>query len=53
MTPDVHAVFSELWKERRLDTNQVFLYKGKPWKNPRTAFTAAYRRAADYGATGP
>src|SRR5204862_7446589 len=39
--PDVHGAFSELWKERRLDTNRVFLYKGKPWKNPRTAFTAA------------
>ena len=41
MTPDVHAAFSELWKDRRLDTNRVFLYKGKPWKNPRTAFAAA------------
>ena len=34
---DVHAAFSDLWKDRRLDTNRVFLYKGKPWKNPRTA----------------
>ena len=41
MTQEVHAAFSELWKERRLDTNRVFLYKGKPWKNPRTAFTGA------------
>ena len=41
MTPDVHAAFSELWKDRRLDTNRVFLYKGKPWKNPQTAFAAA------------
>src|SRR6185503_6802857 len=49
MTLDVHAAFSELWKERRLDTNQVFLYKGRPWKNPRTAFAAACRRA---GITG-
>lgn len=49
MTPDVHAAFSELWKERRLDTNRVFLYKGRPWKNPRTAFAAACRRA---GITG-
>jgi integrase len=49
MTPDVHAAFSELWKERRLDTNRVFLYKGKPWKNPRTAFAAACQRA---GITG-
>ena len=45
MTPDVHVAFSEQWKERRLDTNRVFLYKGKPWKNPRTAFAAACRRA--------
>jgi integrase len=49
MTPEVHGVFSELWKDRRLDTNRVFLYKGKPWKNPRTAFAAACRRA---GITG-
>jgi integrase len=49
MTPDVYAAFSELWKERRLDTNRVFLYKGKPWKNPRTAFALACRRA---GITG-
>ena len=45
MTPDVYHTFLELWKERRLDTNRVFLYKGKPWKNPRTAFAAACRRA--------
>ncbi|MEP6889813.1 MAG: site-specific integrase [Nitrospirota bacterium] len=49
MTHDVHAAFSALWKDRRLDTNRVFLYKGKPWKNPRTAFAAACRRA---GITG-
>ena len=49
MTPDVFEVFSELWKERRLDTNRVFLYKERPWKNPRTAFAAACRRA---GITG-
>jgi len=36
--------FVELHKERRLDTQKVFLYKGKPWKNPRTAFAAACRR---------
>jgi integrase len=45
MTPEVYEVFAELWRERRLDTNRVFLYKGKPWKNPRTAFAAACRRA--------
>jgi len=49
MTPGVHTAFSELWKDRRLDTNRVFLYKGKPWKSPRTAFAAACRRA---GITG-
>ncbi len=49
MTPDVLAVFSELRKDRRLDTNRVFLYKGKPWKNPRTAFASACRRAGIMG----
>ena len=49
MTPDVYESFAELWKERRLDTPRVFLYKGRPWKNPRTAFAAACRRA---GITG-
>ena len=45
MTPEVHEVFVALWQQRRLDTNRVFLYNGKPWKNPRTAFAAACRRA--------
>jgi len=49
MTPDVYETFVELHKERRLDTNRVFLYNGRPWKNPRTAFAAACRRA---GITG-
>lgn len=49
MTPDVFDTFVELHHERRLDTPRVFLYKGKPWKNPRTAFAAACRRA---GITG-
>jgi integrase len=49
MTPDVFETFIELHKERRLDTPRVFLYNGKPWKNPRTAFAAACRRA---GITG-
>jgi integrase len=49
MTPDVYESFAELWKERRLDTPRVFLYKGRPWKNTRTAFAAACRRA---GITG-
>jgi len=45
MTPEVHEVFRELWRERRLDTPKVFLYKGRPMKNIRTAFAAACRRA--------
>jgi integrase len=49
MTPDVYQVFVELYKERRLDTNRVFLYKGRVWKNPRTAFAAACRRAGIAG----
>ena len=49
MTPDVFEAFVELWKDRRLDTSRVFLYKEKPWKNPRTAFAAACQRA---GITG-
>ena len=49
MTPDVFETFAALHRERRLDTPKVFLYKGKPWKNPRTAFAAACRRA---GITG-
>ena len=49
MTPDAYAAFCELAKVRRLDTQHVFLYKGKPLKNLRTAFAAACRRA---GVTG-
>ena len=49
MTPDVFEAFVALHKERRLDTPLVFLYNGRPWKNPRTAFAAACRRA---GITG-
>jgi integrase len=45
MTPEVYEVFRDLWKQRRLDTNRVFLYKEKPMKNIRTAFAAACRRA--------
>jgi len=34
MTPDVLAAFLELGKDRRLDTNQVFLYKGSCGRTP-------------------
>jgi integrase len=49
MTPDVFDSFAELHTERRLDTPRVFLYNGKPWKNLRTAFAAACRRAGVRG----
>ena len=45
MTPAVYQVFTELWQERRLDTNRVFLYKEKPIQRIGTAFKAACRRA--------
>ncbi|WP_447983824.1 tyrosine-type recombinase/integrase [Nitrospira sp. Nam74] len=45
MTDEVYGIFKELWQERRLDYPKVFLYKGKPWKSPRTAYLAACRRA--------
>ena len=45
MTPVVHQVFVDLWKERRLDTNRVFLYNDKPIQRIGTAFKAACRRA--------
>ena len=45
MTPTVYQVFTELWQERRLDTNRVFLYKEKPIQRIGTAFKGACRRA--------
>ena len=45
MTPAVYQVFTELLQERRLDTNRVFLYKGKPIYRIGTAYKAACRRA--------
>lgn len=45
MTEEIYAIFKELWKERRVDTQRVFLYKGKVWKSPRTGYLAACRRA--------
>jgi integrase len=45
MTPAVCQVFMELWQERRLDTNRVFLYKEKPIQRIGTGFKAACRRA--------
>ena len=45
MTLEVYRVFTELWQERRLDTHRVFLYKGKPIRDVKTAFDTACRRA--------
>ena len=45
MTPEVYDVFKELWAERRLATQRVFLYKGRPIRSLKTAFAAACRRA--------
>ena len=41
MIPDVYRVFAELWQERRLDTQHVFLYKDKPIRDIKTAFDKA------------
>ncbi len=45
MTPAVYHVFVELWTERRLDTNRVFLYKDKGIQRIGTGFRAACQRA--------
>ena len=45
MTPSVFQVFVELWQERRVDTNRVFLYKNKAIQRIGTGFKAACRRA--------
>ena len=43
MTPDVYRVFTDLWQGRRLDTQRVFLYNGKPVRDVKTAFKKACR----------
>ena len=45
MALDLYWVFTELWQERRLDTQHVFLYKDKPIRDVKTAFDKACRRA--------
>ena len=43
--PESHRVFTELWQERRLDTQRVVLYKGTPVRNGKTALERAWGRA--------
>jgi integrase len=45
LTPDVHVALVEIAKVRRLDTNRVFLYEGKPIHSIKTAFRTAVRKA--------
>jgi integrase len=45
MTPEIYRVFTELWQERRLDTQRVFLYKGLSIRDVKTAFDKACKRA--------
>ena len=45
MPPEVYRVFTELWQERRLDTQRVFLYKGMPVRDIKTVFDKARKRA--------
>jgi hypothetical protein len=42
VTPEVYRVFTELWQERRLDMQGVFLYKGLPIRDVKTAFDKVY-----------
>ena len=37
MSPEVYRVFTELWQERRLDTQRVFLYKERRETGSRTS----------------
>ncbi len=49
MTAEVYTVFAELWAERRLDTQRVFLYKESPITKLTTAYKAACRSDEDRG----
>src|SRR6476620_10975549 len=49
LIPDGRALFGELSKVRRLDTNRVFLYRGRPMKRVHHAFYTACRRAGVAG----
>ncbi len=45
LTPTVRTTLTELSRVRRLDTNHVFLYEGKPIKSIKTAFRTAKKIA--------
>ena len=45
MTPDVRTMLQELSKVKSLTTNRVFLYKGRPLGEIKTAFKTAIKRA--------
>jgi integrase len=45
LTPTVRTTLTDLSRVRRLDTNYVFLYEGKPIKSIKTAFRTAKRIA--------
>ena len=49
ITPDVKVALQNLNKVRRLDTNHVFLYDGKPVKGFKRAFGTALKEAGIRG----
>jgi integrase len=49
LTPDVKIALQNLNKVRRLDTNHVFLYEGKPVKGIKRAFRTALKEAGIRG----
>jgi integrase len=49
LTPDVKVALQDLNKVRRLDTNHVFLYDGKPVKGIKRAFRTALKEAGIQG----
>jgi hypothetical protein len=50
MMSEIYRVFTELWQERRLDSQRVFLYKGLPIRDVKTACGIACKRT---GITNP
>jgi integrase len=53
MTPEAYEAFPQCLRERRLDTSNAFLYKGRPiQRRLTTAFKGACRRAGMFTAGG-